>query len=401
MKRHLRLASISLALLSLLGCGGKTAVRFGAVLPLTGEAGVYGTAIEKGIRLAIEEAKQQPDFPYPVEIVVVDSGSDPNRAKDELAKLYADGVIAVVGGVTSAEALQMVPVADERDRILMSPSASSPQLTGISKNFYRVFASDILEGSKMGIFATQTLSLRSVVILSERGPYAVGVAQIFGSEFQRQGGQVLETIEFPPGTGDFAGLVDRVMTLTPDAVYIAAFAPEIERLIAALRGRNFGGSLLTTSAYASGDTIAKAGANANGVLFTQSVFDPDTGDATQKAFAAAFAKRFGGEVPDLFAAHGYDATRVLLEALRKSGPTADQLWKALRAIRDYPGVTGAFQFDEKGDVQKFPRVYAILEGQPENYEARLEEKREELKRRLEELRQKREQLRNEAISGGT
>lgn len=399
MNRPWQLAPLVVSILALSGCNGKATVRIGAVLPLTGDAAVYGQAIRQGVELAFEEARAAVDAPHAVELIVLDSASSPEQAKQQLAKLYRDeGALAVIGGVTSAEALAMVPVADEVDRILLSPSASSPQLTGISKNFYRIFASDVLEGSKMGLFAFQTEQVKTVVILAEQGPYAGGIAQVFASEFARQGGEVLETLEFPQGTGDLSGFVERIMTLNPDAVYIAAFAPEIAKTIETLRGKSYGGKILTTSAYATADTIAKAGANANGVLFTQTVFEPAT-DAGVRGFANAYSARYQTQ-PDLYAAHGYDAGKVLLAALSAGGPTRDQLLKGMRGLREYPGVTGAFQFDEKGDVQKFPRVYAILDGEPQNYEARIEDQREEIKRKLEDLQRRREQLRNQAIAAG-
>ena len=74
--------------------------------------------------------------------------------------------LAVIGGVTTAEALEMVSVADREGLVLLSPSASSPQLTGISKNFFRIFISDFREGTKMGNFAAGQMELSSVVILA-------------------------------------------------------------------------------------------------------------------------------------------------------------------------------------------------------------------------------------------
>ena len=66
-----------LALLStVVACQKDKAVKFGAVLPLTGEAAVYGEPIRKGVELAVEQLGMLDDYPYQLELVVVDSESN-------------------------------------------------------------------------------------------------------------------------------------------------------------------------------------------------------------------------------------------------------------------------------------------------------------------------------------
>ena len=171
----------------------------------------------------------------PIALRVVDSESDSAKAAQLLEQLYDEGVLAVIGGVTTAEAIEMVPVADRADRVLLSPSASSPELTGISRNFFRVFFSDFDEGTKMGNFAAVQMEISSVVILAKEETWATGVQEIFAREFERHGGQVLEVLEFPAGTRDYSGLVERVNTLDPSAVYLAAYAEEVAQMVTELR----------------------------------------------------------------------------------------------------------------------------------------------------------------------
>jgi branched-chain amino acid transport system substrate-binding protein len=163
-RRIAELLSGVLVLGSVLGCGGGT-IRFGAVLPLSGNAEVYGQSIRKGIDLAYEEAKRTTQFGSS-ELIVVDSRSDPERGRALLREVYDAGALAAIGGVTSAEALSMVEIADDEDRVLLSPSASNPQLTGISTNFYRVFPSDFADGTVMARYAYDNLRLRAGVVIA-------------------------------------------------------------------------------------------------------------------------------------------------------------------------------------------------------------------------------------------
>jgi branched-chain amino acid transport system substrate-binding protein len=373
--------------LALAGCPGR-GIRIGVVLPLTGHAAVYGTAIQRGVELAHEESGKSLDG-KPVELVTVDSGSDPERAKKELREIYKDGALVAIGGVTSAEALAMVDVADEEGRTLLSPSASLPKLTGISENFYRIFPSDFAEGTVMARYAYDDLRLRNGVILAKEETYAKGIQKIFADEFQRKGGKIVETIEFPPNTAEFAALADRATMLKPDFVYVAAYAQEASRAIRDLRANQFTGLILTTSSFAAAETIAETGAAAEQAYFTQTSFDTE-GDISpqQAAFVKAFKARYG-TLPDLYAAHGYDALNVIYEAYRQGGTSALSFWKGLRGVREMAGVTGTLQFDEKGDVQKFPHVYVIRNGKALDIEKERQEQihkaREEMKRLQQEL----------------
>ncbi len=376
----------------LLGCGGGDAVKVGAVLPLTGEWSIYGQPIKNGIELAYKELTEGGDFPHQIELSIADSASNPDTGKQVLAELYGSGAVAVIGGATSSEALQMVPVADQYDRVLLSPSASNPELTGISKNFYRVFLSDAREGTTMASFAFGKLGIKSAVILAKEEEYAKGIQVVFAKEFARQGGEVLDLIEFP-ATSDVSGLVERVMTLTPEAVYIAAYAPDIAALLTALRGQGYEKYIFTTSAFAAPAVIEQQGQNAEGVFLTQTVFEPESEEEKIQNFVNTYRDAYGVP-PDLYAAHGYDAMMVLAEALRKSGPIASDFWKGITSIREFAGVTGMIQFDERGDVQKFPRVYVVEDGNLIDYEAEVEKRRRELLERLRELerRQRRKAL---------
>lgn len=385
MTRRLFLALSLISLLVLPACNESKVVQLGAVLPLTGSDSVYGVPVNQGVQLAFEELQAAGAFAYEVELLTRDSESDPQKARAELDKLFDSGVLASLGGVTSKEAMELVDIADQYDRTLVAVSASSPELTSISKNFFRVFPSDFLEGSKMGNFATQTLELKTVVILAAETLYGRGSQEVFGTEFQRYGGEVLEAIEYPEGTTDFSGLMDRVLTLKPEAVYLADFAGPLGQMVRALRSRDYEGRILTTSAFASPEILAGLGDNAEGVFLTQTPFDVDGEEPKLQSFVQAYREKYGDD-PDLYAAHGYDAMIVLAEALKNTGrPTPSEFWKGMRQIQNFQGVTGILQFDEKGDVQKFPRIYTVNEGKLVDYDRYVEGKRREIMDRMQRL----------------
>lgn len=386
---------LSLVLGLFAGCSEDEPVTVGVVLPLTGEFAIYGEPIRRGIELAFEELQAQEDFPYPLDLQVRDSESEPGTAADQLDQLYEAGAPAVIGGVTTAEALAMVEVADQRDRVLLSPSASSPQLTGLSTNFFRVFPSDFEEGTKMGYFAIQTLGVDEVVIAAAESQYAKGIQQVFAQEIERNGGTVTEVIEYPPNTDDLGGVIERIMTLSPEAVYLADYAPNLERLVSGLEDRDYQGTILSTSSIATPEFVESVGAAANGVLFTQSNYDIQSDEERIQQFVARFREQYD-KVPDLYAAHGYDAMRIYGRALIEGGGRRpSNFWQGMRGITSFPGVTGPIQFDEQGDVQKFPRVYVIRNGEFVDYDRVLSERRRDLEERRRAIEERMKALRRQ------
>lgn len=389
----------ALALLAT-GCGQKT-VKIGAVLPLTGVAKSYGESIQNGLEVALEQLRADSTFDHELEWEVLDSESDPDKAKALAEQLYDGGAVAIIGGCTSAEAKAMVPVAEGVDRLLLSPSASSPDLTGVSENFYRVSPSDYLEANKMADFAARQLQIKSVVLLAEQNlEYAKGVQDLLKEQFELFEVEILDIIEYPERTTDFSGLVERAVTLQPDAVYLAAYAEGISKLIKELDAAGYEGKILTTQAFADAVWIQKTGAAAAGVLLTKTVFEIDSEYAHIKTFVNAYREKFGTE-PNIWAAYGYDSLRVLAEAMRGRSADSFELLKGIRGIKDFPGVIGSIQFDERGDVKIFPRVYIIKEDLGlYSFDEEFKRQQEELKQRREELRKRLEELQREASQIG-
>ena len=374
-----------------LGCPKKETL-VGVVLPLTGEDSVYGEAVRKGIELAHEELVADPAQAVALTLAFADSESDPEKAKAHLDQQVKDGALLAIGGVTSAEAKAMLSVADRSDRVLMSPTASSPELTGLSRNFYRIWPSDFAAASKMAQFISQDLDIKEVVVIAVEQDYAKGIQGAFQTAFEGYEGKVLETIEFPLNTTDLNALIGHAMTFEPKAVYLAGYGEQISAMIAELRKLKYEGKILTTSAFASPSFIVPLGEPATGVILTQSVFEPDSEHAHVKTFVEKFEAKYG-EPPDIFAAHGYDALKVIAQALVGHSALPSEVPKGLRGVKDFPGVTGSISFNEKGDALKYPRVYIIgkdllLHDYSERVRAQQEEirkRREELQRRLEDI----------------
>ena len=160
------------------GCSGKPIV--GILLPSTGAAASYGESIESGIRLALSDAREKNALPNGFDVVWADTGSDPSRAVAEFRAMVDErGVKMVIGGATSAEAIAIIPVADELEVVCLSPSASAPGLAQRSRYFFRIYPSDELEGHTAANFLFERLGKHAVMLFTGDTEYARGIKPQF------------------------------------------------------------------------------------------------------------------------------------------------------------------------------------------------------------------------------
>ena len=384
--------ALLLALPLSFGCGEPETVTIGAVLPLSGSSTLYGQQIAQGLELALEQYQTSQEAAAEIELKVVDTESDPSKAREALRKVYADGARAAIGGITTAEAQAMVAVADGSNRVLLSPSASAKDLSGTSRGFYRLWPSDAREGSLMGKYAARNLELATVVVLAAENAYAQGISEAFQGAFEENGGKIQEVIRYPAEGAELAALAKRAVAAKADSIYLADYATPVVELIRKLRSERFRGEILTVSAFVTPQALEAAGKAAEGVFVTHPQFTPeDQSDPRVRAFVDAYREKYG-EAPGLYAAHGYDSMQVIIEALNRGGDTGGSFWKGMRSVENLPGVTGPIQFDERGDVLKYPRPYMVQGGRTVDHAALVKKRQDAVKARMEELRKERENL---------
>ncbi len=361
-------------------------IQLGAALPLTGEAASYGNSIKNGAEVAVEvlNAKGEGEV---LNLSVEDSGAGAAAA---LETAFSSS-LAVIAGVTSDEALAAVDAADSAQKVLVSPTASSTKLKRASRYVFALFPSTQDEAVTMANFLTDTLQRGKVGILAEESEFGESASASFAEVFA---GEVVATSTFAAGA-DLATLAQELKDAGAQGAYLAASG---DALISALGAAKAAGlEAYTTSALAHPDVIAQAGDAAQGAFLTQTEFDTASEDPQIAEFVQAYEAKHGAK-PDLYAAYGYDTVLVLAEAYSEwgGGPIPGDYTKGLRALSNLPGVTGSIQFREDGTVQKFNRVYRIVDGAPINYQEWRKAIEDQMKARQQELLQKMEALRRQS-----
>lgn len=347
------------------GCAkNEKEIKIGVVLPLTGDGAAYGQKEKNGIELAILEANKAGGINgKKIEAIYEDSKGIPAPAIAAILKLIAqDKVRVVIGGAFSSPTLAMVPITDKNKILLMSPTASSPDLSGSSEYFFRVWPSDIAEGSITAQVGIKTMGLKIFAVLYGNNDYALGLKRVFTETVEKLGGKVLNVEIYNEGDTDFRTQLTKIKSLSPDAVYLAGYYKEFAKILIQAREMGFKSQFLSCGTFHEPEVLKIARKAGEGVVFVQPYFDRNSPDAVTQRFVKDYEKTFGIEA-GVYAAHGYDAMKVVIEAMKIAGTSANAIRDALLSLKDFPGVTGKTTFVKGGDVIKPARVMTVTNGE--------------------------------------
>ncbi len=348
------------ALLS--ACGGGP-VRIGAVLPLTGQLAPYGKSIRRGIEVGVAVVNGDGGVSgRRLEVLVRDSLSSPDRAAEAFKALVGeDGVQVVIGGCSSPEALAIEPMARSLGRVLFSPSASSPGLGRDGGYFFRNWPSDDLEAGTMADFVAYTLHVTKVLAVAEDNTYGRGMAAAFSSRFQHDG-RTVRVMEVPAKGDDYAGTARRIVEAGgAQVVFVSGYGRTIVRLVEALKGAGEARPLLAASALGDSDILKSAAGRIDGLIFPLPHFDPQSRNPEVQVFVTEFQARYRS-VPGVYAAHAYDAVRLLARVMERNGIRADDVRSGLLSLKKYSGVTGESTFNDQGSVARTFRLFVSRGG---------------------------------------
>ncbi len=155
-------------------------VKIGVHTSLTGRLADYGAAATGGLKLAAEDFSgfEIDGTKYEIELIIKDDKGEEAEAAVVAQQLIDEGVVGVVGALTSGATNAALPIYQEAGLPVISGSATNPDLTdGTFENFFRTCLRDDLQGQALGEWAVE-LGAEKVVVMDDRGDYAVGLGDI-------------------------------------------------------------------------------------------------------------------------------------------------------------------------------------------------------------------------------
>ncbi len=356
---HLPTKPIALAVAALFSCAAHAqtvTVKIGHVAPMTGGIAHLGKDNEAGAKLAIADLNKSNirigGKTVKFELLSEDDGADPKQGTAAAQKLVDAKVAGVVGHLNSGTTIPASKIYSDAGIPQISPSATNPKYTlqGF-KTAFRVVANDGQLGGTLGRYAINDLKGKTVAIIDDRTAYGQGVADEFAKGVQAAGGKIVGREYTTDKATDFMAILTNIKGKKPDVVFYggmdAVAGPMLRQLKQlGIQAKFMGGDGICTTELpklagdALGDNMLYC-AEAGGVVGKYVEKD--------KAFRARFQKEMKAEVK-LYAPYVYDATMVMVEAMKKADSTDPKKYLPELAKIKYDGVTGPISFDKNGDI---------------------------------------------------
>jgi branched-chain amino acid transport system substrate-binding protein len=322
------------------GSGGRAPYTIGAAGPWQLS---HGRNTRLGVELALKEINDAGGVNgHKLNIKEADDRADGATAAQVAQKFVDDKTVsAVVGHVTSGA---MVAAAQVYDGHLaaVATSASSPDLTGISKWAFRVISSDSANGADIARFAMRTGHKRAA-ILYENDNYGRGLADAFRRNFD---GEVISIDPIRADAANHEVFISYFKLKQPDIVFIAGVIGSALPMLAEAKRQG----LKTDFMGGDGWTPITEHSEVSEGAYVGAPFAPTDPRPEAQKFVAAFKAANNGMEPDGNAALGYDATKLIAAALAAVGPDRTRVrdWLAQLSV-PFAGVTGPIRFLPTGD----------------------------------------------------
>ena len=201
MKKLLFAMGCLLAVCLIFSCGKKEeaeqTIKLGVAGAHSGDLASYGLPSVNAAKLVVKKINANGGvLGKQVELLVEDDVCKPEVAGNTATKLVSDGVDVVMGHICSGATKAALGIYKESKLVAMSPSATNPDLTlsGDYPNFFRTIPHDAKQAQLQVKFATQTLKVKNIVILHDKGDYGKGQAVLAKKYFEEAGVNILVSV---------------------------------------------------------------------------------------------------------------------------------------------------------------------------------------------------------------
>lgn len=324
----------------------------GSIMPLSGDAAVFGTPFEKTINMAVNEINSNGGINGKKLKVIFEDGKCNNKdAVDAASKLInLDNTKVIIGGICSGETLGAAPIAESNKVILFSPASGSPDITNAGDYIFRNMASDAYSGKKIAQ-ATIKNNIKKIAIISENSDYALALANVFTKEYTKLGGKVVINEKFDSKETDFRTIVSKVLSKNPDAIYLDPQTPAtFAILLKQLKEMGYNGTLYGNEYTRDKTILNNYPSQIEGIIFAESAFNKNN-PLTKELINKLKIKNIDDTYPS-YQAKVYDSVYIIKDALIKcKRENTDCIKNYLYSIKNRPGADGNLTINKYGDAE--------------------------------------------------
>jgi branched-chain amino acid transport system substrate-binding protein len=356
----------------------KATIKIASQSPLSGDRAFRGIDIRRGAELAVTQlADPLIELGFKIELTPFDDQTDFGVAVAVAKEIVADpDILCSVGPYASHIVNQVKEIYHQAGLVFVSPSATA---AFVSESGYlevnRVVGRSDGQGAVGAQFA-KAQGFSRVFVISQSGDFTQFNAYHFRNEASRMGIEIVGNMR-TDATKEFGSFIDRIMTNNTDLVYFSTLNVEqAGTFFREARAAGYMGAFLGKEGIDSPALLEFSGPlviDGGGMYYT-SIAAPASYYPEAAEFLEGFETLYG-VTPQLYSAQAYDAAGACMKAIEEASkarggeiPTRAEVANAIRALQDYQGITGVYNFDKNGDpnpAQYF--VFQVISADPDDW----------------------------------
>jgi branched-chain amino acid transport system substrate-binding protein len=336
-------------------------IKIATQSPLSGGMSAIGTDIKNGAQLAVEQLSGPLEkLGFKVELAPFDDQGNPDTGVANAKAIVADpAILGVVGHYNSGVQIPSSEEYHAAGLVNVSPANTNPKVTDRGyMEVNRVCGRDDVQGAVGAQFAASK-GIKTAYVLHDKTAYGQGIAAYFKLEAEKLGIKVLG-FDGTEEKADFDSILTPILAAKPQLIYFGGIFDQCAVFFKQARQKGFTGMFLSDDGFDSSDA-AKIGGQAlldgKGTYYS-TVSGPASVYPGTAKFLKDFKVKFGAE-PQPFGAQSYDCAAIVLKAIYNASvaagntmPTRAAVTAAVRALKNYQGITGTINFNSKGDLTK-------------------------------------------------
>lgn len=340
-------------------------VNIGFAAPLTGPQAHYGEEYKNGVTLAVEDANaENPTIdgkPVKFQLQAEDDQADPKTATQVAQKFVDAKINGIIGHFNSGTAIPASKIYHDAG-VPMIAMATAPQFTqqGFNTTF-RSMTSDTQQGAVMGKFVVEKLGAKKIAIIDDRTAYGQGLADEFEKSVKAAGGEIIKREFTNDKATDFTAILTTIKGAGPDIIFYGGADAQSAPMAKQLKRLGITAPLVSGEMTKTPTFLKLAGAESEGTIASLAGL-PLEQMPKGNDYATRYKARFNQDVAT-YSPYGYDATRIMIEAMKKANSADPAKYLPELAKTEYAGVTAAsISYDEKGDLKNGTVTVYKVEG---------------------------------------
>ncbi len=345
--------------------GDQKAYSIAVAVP-TATAANSALEILRGVAQAQTEVNQAGGINgVPLKVLIASDDNDPNTAAQIATTLVnTDSVLGVIGHFGSDATLAAAPVYQQGGLVMISPTSTSIQLSGLGDYVFRTVPSDRFTAAVLANHMLSTLQKgKAAVFFNSGSGYSKSLKDEFTTAVFSDGGQVVSEVDLAAPGFDAGSAVQQAMQQGSDVLVLAANTATLDAALQVVAVNRQRLPILGGDSLYNPKLLQIGGETAAGMVVAvpwDLLSDP------QAPFARESRQLWGGDV-NWRTAMSYDAARVLIAGLQ-ADPSRVGIEQTLRSPGfSVDGATGAVRFLPSGDRNQAAQLVEVRAGNRTGY----------------------------------